>query len=193
MKIAIRRVLLVLVTALVSLGLMTPLSATAAAKPVIYPVSKEYAPKGKKGVIILPYAYCSGTGEYRATIRRAGSSKVTTVAWSFGLKRVSVAAGTYRVSIKATCDGASATKASTVVVRKEKDSNTISRAEFKRIKVGLSLARVKTIVGTEGIDLGGSRYFDRRGSNFHWAEVWFSKGKVAGKSWNAPLGDSGVR
>ncbi len=173
-------------------GAVAAVPASAAEQPVIYAVTKEYAPKGKKGAIILPWISCSGSASNRATIRKVGSSKAITATWKFGLKYVRVAAGKYRVAITATCRGATATKTSTVTVRKEKDSNTVTRAEFNRINKGMTLNQVKKIVGTRGVGGSSYRYLDRRGG-FRWAEIWLSRGRVAGKSWVAELGDNGVR
>ena len=77
-------------------------------------------------------------------------------------------------------------------MKREADKNTITKSEFKRIKKGTSLTRVKGIVGNKGLAFGSTRLLDHRES-FGWAELWIKNGKVAGKWWHAELGDSSVR
>lgn len=175
-------------------GLVTTLPATAAAAepPYIGGFGIEYAPKHENGAIVLPWMGCDGPGTNVATVVDITTKKSIRRTWQNGMSYVAVPPGTYRVSIKATCNGASSSYTGTRTVKRETDKNTISKAEFKRIKKGMSLGKVKKIVGNSGLGFGSIRLLDQRG-NFAWAEISMKKGKVAGKWWYAELGDNSVR
>ena len=82
---------------------------------------------------------CQGSGSNVATVVNTKTSKSIHRSWMFGMSYVSVPPGTYRVTIKAVCDGASSTYAGTRTVKRETNENTITKSEFKRIKKGMSL------------------------------------------------------
>jgi len=171
----------------------TPPSAAAAEpKPHIGGFGIEYAPKHRNGAVVLPWMGCQGSGSNVATIVNTKTKKTIHRSWMFGMSYVSVPPGTYRVTIKATCNGASSSYTGTRTVKRETDKNTITKSEFKRIKKGMSLNKVKTIVGNKGLAFGSTHLLDHRGS-FGWAELSIKNGKVAGKWWHAELGDSSVR
>ena len=169
-----------------------PSAAAAEPKPYIGGFGVEYAPKHRNGAVVLPWMGCQGSGSNVATIVNTKTNKTIHRSWMFGMSYVSVPPGTYRVTIKATCNGASSSYTGTRTVKRETDKNTITKSEFKRIKKGMSLKKVERIVGNKGLAFGSTRLLDHRG-NFGWAELWIKNGKVAGKWWHAELGDSSVR
>jgi hypothetical protein len=173
-----------------ALALSTP--PAAAEPPHIGGFGIEYAPKGKNGAVVLPWMGCDGSGTNVADIVNTATSKSIRRTWAFGMSYVSVPPGTYRVSIKATCNGASSSYTGVRSVKREADKNTITKSEFKRIKKGMSAAKVKKIVGNSGLSFGPVRLLDHRG-NFGWAELTMKRGKVAAKWWHAELGDNSVR
>jgi len=182
--------LLCLLTGVVSTA-STP-TATAAEPPRIGGFGIEYAPKHKNGAVVLPWMGCDGPGTNVASVLNTKTNQSIRRTWKFGMSYVAVPPGTYRVSIKATCNGASSSYTGTRTIKRETDKNTVSRAEFKRIKKGMTLRQVKKIVGNNGLGFGSIRLLDHRG-NFGWAELSTRKGKIAGKWWHAELGDNSVR
>lgn len=176
-----------------TLGLLASAArAQAAESPVIGGFGIEYAPKGKNGKILLPWMWCEGSGSNKATMTNTKTGKVINRTWSFGMSHVSVPAGTYRVTIRATCNGAASSYTATRTIKRESDKNTVTKAEFKKIKKGMRLKKVQKIVGNKGLDFGSTRLLDRRG-DFGWAELTIERGKVVDKWWDTPLGDSYVR
>ena len=82
---------------------------------------------------------CQGSGSNVATVVNTKTNKTIHRSWMFGMSYVSVPPGTYRVTIKASCNGASSTYTGTRTIKRETDKNTITKSEFKRIKKGMSL------------------------------------------------------
>jgi hypothetical protein len=190
-----RLVALVLALFLLTAGLATspPPAAAAAPTPYIGGFGIEYAPKHRNGAVVLPWMGCpSGAGSNVATVVSTKTNKTMHRSWMNGMSFVSLPPGTYRVSIRSSCDGASSSYTGTRTIKRETDKNTITKSEFKRIKKGMSLKKVKKIVGNTGLDFGSTHLLDHR-ANFGWAELQIRKGKVTSKWWHAELGDVSVR
>ena len=178
------------VAAGLALGSVAALGPTAAAagKPNIDGSFAVGASKSSKGGIWLPFAWCGddvldGPSSYKARIIRGGK----TVARRSEPTDVRVKAGTYTVKTTVKCGSQSKTFTEKVKVERKTDRNTISRSEYNRIKDGMTLAKVKKIVGTKGEllfeDAGMSeRYFEGVGYG-DLAVVAFEDGRVVEKDY----------
>src|SRR3954453_8530729 len=150
------------VLALATTGSVLALAAPAEATPSghSYPVIERAtaydAPVGRPGGISAPFASCANARvvpTMHAVIERPGTDIRYTENWkSWGpnmwFPRVPV--GDYRVTTTATCPVHQATRVQTVSVKQKTARTTISRAEFRRIKHGMTLRRIQHIVGYAG-------------------------------------------
>ena len=92
--------------------------------------------------------------------------------------------GTYRVQSTATVLDAgrrsTISKTQTITVTRKTDKTSVSSAEYKRIKKGMKLSKVRKIIGGRGTYDHGYLFIDSTKFD-HGVAVRFSKGRVAEK------------
>ena len=121
--------------------------------------------------------------------RRPGYTR--TYRWKGALPGVyfpRVKVGTYRSTTTAWCRTNKATRTQAVRVTEKTLQTTISRAEFRRIKRGMSRDRVRHIVGYPGLDAGtyageATRNYDMM-AFWRWASITYRDGRVVRKAWD---------
>ena len=144
--------------------------------------------KKAKGAVYGPYAICAVNRNdepdtYRITVRQGAR----TVA-SNGDGYAELKAGTYQATVTATCDGATKTATKTLTVKYLKDSQSVSRGEYKKIKKGQSTKKVRKIIGGK-LDYAykeDGRTFYTKPNTQLGGLTWFAfrKGKVVEKEWS---------
>jgi hypothetical protein len=113
--------------------------------------------------------------------------------WDHGeyVNWVRLPAGTYRVSTWAQCGTAEKNLVKTVTIKTLPTSQTVSKAEYKKVKRGMSVKKVKKITGSKikSFKSGKYTYIDADTTswgNYAWFE--FKNGKLKSKYWG-PYGD----
>ena len=169
-------------------------AAAAAFPPRIGPASVFRAPIGEKGGIANPVASCrSYSVEVRTrwVLTNTDTGNSHTYRWrgtlpNYYFPRVRV--GHYKSVTTAWCGTAKATRTQLLTVREKALSTTISRAEFQKIRRGMSRVRVSTIVGYDGRFAGSyagrtMRIYDMM-AFWRWAEISYRNGRVVSKMWD---------
>jgi hypothetical protein len=152
------------------------------------------APTGKDGGISNPFVYCTG-GKVEPRVRWVLTHEETgekeTFRWTGSLPNVAfprVEPGHYISYAVARCGDARATRRQGLEVLQKTAETTISRAEFKEIKDGMTRRQVKGIVGYGGKSLGD--YENEHGRSYdlmpfwRWSIVVFTDGLVTDKLWD---------
>jgi hypothetical protein len=179
-----------LVAGISAMGLVSPVSA-AVPTPRIGDAHAFDAPQGDRGGIETPYVYCStyrAEPRVRVDFESLRTGRTHTYQWTgslpnMGFPRVEV--GRYRVTTAATCRGTTRTREQNVTVREKAPRTTVSRAEWRRIKRGMTVERVRRIVGYAGESMPGStgRIYDMM-PFWRWSVVDYRNGRVVSKMWN---------
>jgi hypothetical protein len=166
--------------------------ALAAAKPQIDDTRVERAPIGKKGGLMNPVVWCPSGAEPRVRTVVEGVTNDFHDVWRYrgtlpGLFFPRVRVGRYQLSTTARCQRKVAKRVEVVRVKEKTARTTMSRAEFRRIKRGMTRAQVRRIVGYDG---HGSRYGAWMYRTYDMMPFWrysnveFRHGRVVRKSWN---------
>jgi hypothetical protein len=153
----------------------------------------ERAPIRAKGGIRSPRATCANRHlrpRVRWTVRNVRTGRRRTFRWA-GTKRGAfprVRVGTYASTAAARCGARRTVRHDTVVVLRKTHATTMSRREFRHIRRGMTVVRVRGIVGYAGrsSSIHGAvqriRYdimpFDR------WTTVTYRHGRVVTKHWD---------
>jgi hypothetical protein len=166
----------------------------ASSKPRIADAQAFDAPIGDRGGIMTPIVACRSwriqpsvrtvikgvDSDYRSVYRYRGTLP------GYGFPRVGV--GEYKVITVATCRGHKRTRTELVTVSEKTTDRTVSPREWRKIKRGMKVERVRRIVGYNGT-YGGrfqgevTRTYDMMGF-WRWSLVTFRDGRVAFKNWN---------
>lgn len=173
---------------------VTAPGASAAPHPIIRTVRAFAAPAGGLGGITAPWVSCSDyttDPAVRWTLTNLGTGTTRHWHWSGDDDRTRfprVPAGHYRSRTVATCGTARATRTQEPVVRQKTRRTTMSRAEFDRIRHGMSTRQVTRIVGypgKTGVTSGAMawRYYDRM-AFLKQAEIRYRHGRVDALWWN---------
>jgi hypothetical protein len=172
---------------------VTPSSpAEAAGGPQIGDTRVERAPIGQKGGLMNPVVWCPSGANPRVRTVVEGITNDFNEVWKYrgslpGLYFPRVQVGRYQLSTQASCGQNTAKRIEVVRVREKTARTTISLAEFRRIRHGMTRARVTNIVGYDG---RGSRYGARMYRTYDMMPFWrytgveFRNGRVVRKSWN---------
>lgn len=187
-----RRLAHVLFCSLTALFVLPGPPADAAGEPKIGDTQAVDAPTGKKGGLLTPYVACASYDNeprVRTVIEGVGNGFRDVYEYrgtypGYGFPRVTV--GRYEVTTTARCGSTKATRVETVRVREKSAKRTVSRAEFSRIKRGMTRARVKKIIGYDG---RGSRYAGEMTRTYDMMPFWqialvvFRDDRVVKKHW----------
>lgn len=167
-------------------------SADAASDPQIADTRVERAPIGKKGGLMNPVASCQSDSEPRVKTVVEGLDNDFAVTWKYrgalpGLYFPRLDVGRYRLTTQAWCGRDMAERAEVARIREKTDQTTVSRAEFRRIRVGMTPSQVTKIVGHHGYN---SRYGSQLYRTYDMMPFWkyssveFRGGHVVRKQWN---------
>lgn len=175
-------------------GGVAPAAGSVAGRATIADAQVVDAPIGERGAIMTPVVSCPRwqveprvrtviagvTSDFRKVYRYRGTYP------GYGFPRVSV--GDYRVKTIAYCRGIRSKRSELVTVVEKTRRRTISRAEFRAVKRGMSARRVREIVGYGGEFTGP---YDGRGFRTYdmmafWAiaVIEFQDGRVTRKFWD---------
>lgn len=168
--------------------------ATAQSPPQIYDAAAFDAPINEKGGIMNPVPYCSNyhtepRARWVLTNTETGYSRTFKWRGSYpGLYFPRVKVGRYRSTTVAWCGTDKARAVQTVEVGQKTYKTTVSKAEWRRIKVGMTPQRVRQIVGYGGVASPGyagerSRTYDMM-AFWRWSIVVYKNGKVTKKYWD---------
>ena len=168
--------------------------AAAAGHPIIRTVRAFAAPAGEKGGITAPWVSCSDyTTDPTVRWRLTNLDTGTTRRWHWSgddhrSRFPRVPAGHYRSRTVATCDTTRRTRTQWPVVEQKTRRTTISRAEFDRIRRGMTRGQVTRIVGypgSSGTTAGAMawRYYDQM-AFLKQSEIRFRHDRVDAKWWN---------
>jgi hypothetical protein len=175
----------------------TPLGGASAAAGVQPRIPKPVAvdaPTAEKGGVLNPFVSCTRyTVEPRVkwTLTRVKTGKSHTYRWTGALPGMyfpRVAVGRYRSKTTGRCRGNQLTRVHTVRVIQKTLGSTISRAEFKQVRRGMSRAKVGEVVGFDGKACWV--YSGRTSCNYDmmsfwaWAMITYSDGRVVEKHWD---------
>ena len=188
-------VIAALVAAISAIGLVSPAMA-AGSQPVYSNAIAVDAPRGGKGGIQTPFVYCPNY-EQKPRVRVRIESETTgytyTYRWRGALPVVGfprVEPGRYEVRTKATCGTTTKTWVESVEVKEKTAERTVSPAEWRRVKRGMTLERVREIIGYSG-QLAGNSYGGASYRTYEMMPFWrysileFRHGRVVSKLWNA--------
>ncbi len=152
------------------------------------------APTGQKGGVLNPLVSCTRyTVDPRVkwTLTSVKTGKSHTYRWTGALPGMyfpRVRVGAYRSKTTAWCRGERLTRTHTVRVAQKTPATTISRAEFRRIRRGMTRARVRNMLGLDGKACW--KYAARTTCNYDmmafwaWATVTYRDGRVVAKQWD---------
>ncbi|MEV7431848.1 hypothetical protein AB0N29_19710 [Nocardioides sp. NPDC092400] len=168
--------------------------ATAKSAPKIYEAVAFDAPIDAKGGVMNPVPYCSNyrtEPRVRWVLANAETGYSRTFRWRGslpGLYFPRVEAGTYRSTVVAWCGKAKARDVHSVEVGQKTHQTTVSKAEFRRVKVGMTPQRVRQIVGYGGVATPvyageRTRTYDMM-AFWRWSVVVYRHGKVVRKYWD---------
>ncbi len=172
---------------------LAPVGASAqdAVHPVIHRGSVYGALPGAKGGIGSPYVYCSDEETSPVVTWRVTNLRTDDVIrkhWTGGAYyMLRVPAGRYVGETTARCGESTDTRTDAILVREKSDATTISRAEFDRIRKGMTESRVADIVGYRGDLIGtfdGTTYRTYEKMPFaQWCQIQYRDGRVTVKEW----------
>jgi len=127
---------------------------------------------------------------YKVVVKRGG----TTIATRTGDDAqgwIRVRPGTYKIITSGRCGSLNASNTTTVKVRYLKDSQTVSKGEFAKIKKGMPAATVNKIIGGKMKSWGksdGRSYYGKDNTTWCGTSMFtFKKGKLVDKDFQAPL------
>ena len=191
----IHKIVVVITTAALAVTLFAGgASAQSGPRPVIQDAQAFRAPIDGKGGIENPFVSCTNyrvEPRVRWVLENTATGYTRTYRWKGALPGVyfpRVKVGTYRSTTTAWCRTNKATRTQTVRVTEKTLRTTISHAEFRRIKRGMSRDRVRHIVGYPGLDAG--TYAGERTRNYdmmafwRWASITYRDGRVVRKAWD---------
>lgn len=195
----IRRVshLVALIACIAMTAGLTPTGVAQAASPtpVISPPAAFDAPIGKRGGATNPHASCGGnyslTPRMRWRVVNDATGAVTSFGWFDaypGMRFPRLEVGTYTSKVVVRCRGTQAARTHRFTIQEKTAKGTISYPEFRRVKVGMPLQRVRRIVGNAGVD--PFSYGGNTNRTFHqmrfwaWSVIEFRHGRVHRKFWN---------
>jgi hypothetical protein len=173
-------------------GAITPATASAARMTRPRPLR---APVGARGGIRPPHVTCvspSLTPRVRWTVRnvRTGTRRIRS--WTGGGRGtvLRVAAGRYASTTVASCGTRRTVRHHAVHVRRKTAATTMSRAEYRRISLGMTRKQVTRVVGYPGRARaagGGLQTVGYELMRFmRRTDVDYRHGRVVAKHWNAP-------
>jgi hypothetical protein len=152
------------------------------------------APTGGKGGISNPVASCTNYRvEPRTTWTLTSVASGWSKSWSWrgtlpGMYFPRVEPGDYRSKTTVRCRTQSKTRTHRVHVDEKTSAETVSRAEWRQIRRGMTRARVANTVGNPGRDpfrYGGKTVLTYDMMPFwRWSLVTYRDGRVVSKSWN---------
>ena len=160
---------------------------------VDYRALAAHAPAKKiKGGVRGAQVWCSDdSGEppvsyYEVRVKK-GSKVVATKKGAAAMERwIRVKPGKYTVVTTVGCGDAGKVVSKKVKIRRLKDKETVSRGEYKRLKLGMSRKKVEKIIGPK---IRGDEFDDFVFATTVWnriASVSIKKGKLDGKWWGSP-------
>lgn len=162
--------------------------------PVVGAPAAFDAPIGKRGGAMNPGASCDGdyalTPRMRWRVVNDATGAVTSFGWFDaypGMRFPRLEVGTYTSRVVVRCGSSRATGTHRFTIREKTAKGTISYPEFRRIKIGMPLQRVRRIVGNAGVD--PFSYDGRTSRTFHqmrfwaWSVIEFRHGRVQRKFW----------
>lgn len=151
--------------------------------------------KKAKGIIYGPYAVCDVNkwdepDTYEIVFRQDDEIVAENDEGYAELK-----VGTYRATVTATCDGETKATSKTVTLKYLKDSQSVSRSEYKKIKKGQTTKKVRKIIGGKldyAFKDGGKKYYSKPNTVLG-GHAWFvfRKGKLIKKEWMDGIGPHG--
>jgi hypothetical protein len=168
--------------------------AHAAPRPYHFEAIAFDAPQGGKGGVMTPFVACSNLRvepRVRSVIQNTATGQTWTYRWrgalpGYGFPRVEV--GQYEVRTRATCGTTTRRWTDTVRVEEKTPERTVSRAEWRKIKRGMTVDRVAQIVGYRGVRGGRhagtvTRTYDMM-RFWRWSVIEYREGRVVYKRWN---------
>lgn len=165
-------------------------------RPVIGKATAFGAPTDEDGGISSPYVYCTGHNvepRVRWDLTDEETGETETFRWTGALPNVAfprVEPGHYTSYAVARCGDVKASRRQDLEVLQKTAETTMSRAEFRAIKDGMTRREVKQIVGYGGKSAG--HYKNEHGRTYdlmpfwHWTMVVFTDGLVTDKYWDVP-------
>ena len=176
------------------LGAALPASASKNTIHVEYGAVAAHAPAKKvKGGLLGAGIWCGDDSSvdappeyYRVQVKKGSKTIATKTGKAAMRKWIRVKPGKYIVTTTAKCGNATKSFTKKLKVRTLKDSETVSRGEYKRIKKGMSKKKIGKIIG-------GKIHVDLLGDCIMPTTVWarsveliFDHGKLWGKGWGTP-------
>ena len=188
---------MVFAMALGAVGLLSPATAAAGPRPLHSATQAWDAPVGGKGGVNAGHVWCStypAEPTVRVAIESLRTGKTFNYRWHGALPNMAfprVEVGRYEVRTKATCGTTTKTWDEVVRVKEKTHERTVSRAEWRRIKRGMTADRVRRIIGYDGevyrYGYGGltNHRYDVM-SFWRFSIVEYRNGHVVSKMWDVP-------
>jgi hypothetical protein len=185
-------------TALVLVVAVATLVGAAPARAVTYPDIGQTqafdAPIDKKGGLLSPHAACRNwqvEARVRWRVTRLSTGTSRTYRWRGGGPGMAfprVPTGRYRVVTVARCGESRGRQVERLAVREKTLDGTVSRAEFRQVRRGMTRARVARIVGNDGRDPWSYRGRTTRTYDmmafWRWSLITYRDGRVVRKMWD---------
>ena len=191
--------------ALVAAVLLAPAGSSAAGgadapradpRPVIGKAQAFGAPTDRDGGISSPFVYCTGgrvEPRVRWVLTHVETGEKETFRWTGAFPNMAfprVEVGHYTSYAVARCGDVKETRSQGLEVLQKTAATTMSRAEFKAIRDGMTRREVKAIVGYGGKSLGD--YKNEHGRRYdlmpfwRWTVIVFTDSLVTDKLWDVP-------
>ena len=149
---------------------------------------------GGKGGVNAGHVWCSYSAEPRVkvAIESLHTGETYNYRWRGALPNMAfprVEVGRYEVRTTGTCGTTTKTWVETVRVREKTPERTVSRAEWRRIKRGMTVERVRQIIGYNG-EVYRYGYGGRTSHRYDMMPFWrfsiveYRNGRVVSKMWN---------
>ncbi|NPC97834.1 hypothetical protein [Nocardioides sp. zg-DK7169] len=189
-----RRVVLLVVLAMLAGVLALGGPAQAESRPTLGPPSAFDAPIGQRGGAMNPAASCGDGVEparMRWSMKNVKTGRKVRFGWFDGypgMRFPRLKVGTYASFAVVKCGSSRTARRDRFTIHQKTRRSTISRAEFTRIKDGMTLRQVRAIVGNRGVwpftyDGTTSRTFHQM-RFWAWSIIRFKNGRVVDTWWN---------
>ena len=179
------------VVAAAGFAVASPQEAAAATVPTIDSIYvNRAASKSSKGGFDLPTAWSDRSDwngpRVTTTVYTTSMRYVTQKATAHGSApgpEIRLHPGTYKVRTVAVEGKRSTTRWQTVTIKVKTDATTMSKAEFNKVKKGMTKKQVRKIVGSK-VKLSNSWAIERTDYRRYAQIDWTKKGRVKSKTWS---------
>lgn len=165
----------------------------ASAAPTINDVIAVDAPVREKGGIMSPYTDCANPNvvpRNKMVLKNLVNGNRGVFRWRDSLPGYwfpRLVVGEFKATTTVRCAGYTRVRTQRVEIEQKTHESTVSRAEWRRVRVGMSRERVARVVGTDGRDpfrYGGrsTRTYDNM-PFWAWSNIAYRNGRVVEKYW----------